>query len=500
MHWQDKLNTGKLVSCIGMLAIFSMAARLSVDTDTWWHLRAGEWIVNHAAILNTDQFSYTRFGEPWRYPGWLVEAPMYLIYRYLGPGGLNMWTALMVTLAFYFVGKTLKGNPFLRAFVLILAATVSGVYWAARPYLVTFALTAITLWIFERYRDSAPEPGGSFRRSGLGWLAVIMVIWVNSHGGFIIGFIVWGVYWLADSATHIKRAITNHRPIFSRDLWKSPLTLAGMVMVGAAFINPSGPAVLLYPLKTVGIGVLQEYIQEWQSPDFHSLSVQPFIWLILLTLAAVGISRRRIAFIDFALVALFAYLGLMAGRNIALFALAAPMVVTRHLTPVLSSLGRRMGIRMTPARPAKGWQRLLNGAILGVILLAALAKATLVYPRAANEQAFEKSLPVQAVEYLKIVKPPGRMFNSYNWGGYLIWALREYPVFADGRTDLYDDEILEQWLQVARAEAGWLAILDRWDIQLFVIEPGLPVADILADYGWIEIYRDDLAVIFRDKH
>ena len=109
-----------------------MSARVSADSDTWWHLHAaGQWIVENRAVPQVDSFSYTRKGAAWDDPNWIVEAIMYLLYRAFGPGGLNLWTAGMVTLAFVFLWRTLSGGVFLRAFVTILAATVSGVYWAA---------------------------------------------------------------------------------------------------------------------------------------------------------------------------------------------------------------------------------------------------------------------------------------------------------------------------------------------------------------------------------
>lgn len=78
----------RLVFWITLLAVFAMAARISIDTDTWWHLRAGQWIVENRQVPQVDPFSYTREGQSWQYPGWLVEVPMYGIYLTLGPGGL----------------------------------------------------------------------------------------------------------------------------------------------------------------------------------------------------------------------------------------------------------------------------------------------------------------------------------------------------------------------------------------------------------------------------
>ena len=184
------MSTRRLVILLTFLAIFAMSARISIDSDTWWHLRAGQWIVSNHTILQTDIFSTTRNGAPWNYPGWLVEVPLYWIYSATGPAGLNLWTAATVTLAFFFVWLTLSGGVFLRAFTLILATAVSAVYWAARPYLVTFLLAAIFLWVLEGWRWKPTR-----KKERLLWLLpLLMVIWANSHGGFAVGFILIGIY------------------------------------------------------------------------------------------------------------------------------------------------------------------------------------------------------------------------------------------------------------------------------------------------------------------
>jgi hypothetical protein len=499
------MNIRRLVMWITFLAVFAMSARVSIDSDTWWHLRAGQWIVENRAVPQVDPFSYTRAGAAWQYPGWLVEAPMYLLYRAFGPGGLNLWTAVMVTLAFVFIWQTLSGGVFLRAFVTILAAAVSGVYWAARPYLVTFLLAAVYLWILENYRWKADEEKNVARR--LWWLPVLMVVWANSHGGFAIGFILAGVYWFSEltgwfldlinrqnslkdpTPANQKSEIINHKSHLFR------LTIIGILMVLAVCLNPSGLVMLAYPFKTISIGALGAYIQEWQSPDFHQRAAQPFIWLLLLTLGALGISRKRLALSDFLLVSGFAYMSLLAWRNVALFALAAPPVLTRHAAPVLDGLRCRLGFREAPAIPRKGQSR-LNWILLGLVALAALVKAATVLPSDANLAEIRKTMPVEAVTFIKKSAPPGRLFNSYNWGGYLLWELPEYPVFIDGRTDLYDDDLINQWLQVIRGEAGWQAVLDRWQVRLVLLEPGTPVVGQLEQNGWKLLYQDERTVVY----
>lgn len=488
------MSTQRLVIWITFLAVFAMAVRISVDTDTWWHLRAGQWIVENRQIPQVDMFSYTRVGEPWEYPGWLVEVPLYWIYQYAGPGGLNLWTALMVTVTFAFVWQTLSGGPFLKAFVIVLAAAAAGVYWAARPYLVTFLLAAITLWILERYR---------WRRSGnigkfVYWLPVLMVLWVNTHGGFLVGFIIWGIYWIAEAGWIAWEIFIRKHRSFNLRAFTTPLLWAGLLMLMAVCINPYGPEMLLYPFKTVSIGVLRDYIQEWQSPEFHSIAVQPFAWLMLLTFGAVGASRQGLAFIDFILVGLFFYMGLLAGRNVALFSIVAPMVLTRHAARVLDGVSGSLGLQASPPRSPSRRMSLLNIFILILLAVAVVFKVSLVYPEKANVEAYRENLPMGAVAYLNDNKPEGRLFNPYNWGAYLLWALPGYPVFVDGRTDLYNDEIINKWLTVARVEYGWQDILEEYKINLVMIEPGSMLDRTLAsEQAWEPVYRDTISIIYQ---
>ena len=488
-----------LVRAITLLAIFAMALRVSVDTDTWWHLRTGELILEERSIPKTDAFSFTRFGENWQYPSaaWISEVSLFAIYDRFGPAGLNVLAAVMVALAFAFLHMTLSGGKFLRAFFLIFGAAASGIFWAARPYLATFVLSAVFLWILEDYRWG--------RKNRLVLLPFLMILWANSHPGFAVGFILLGIY-LLDGAIEIVTENRNTRkgkrtqPSL-RFFWRGKIrafTLVGVLMLFAVSINPSGPVLLKYPLETVSIGVLQDFIQEWQSPDFHESGMQPFLWLLLASVVSLGFSQKKIVASDLLLILVFGYLGLLAGRNIPLFALAAPLVLTRHAAPLLDELGDRLGIQSGREQDAPNWQRIANVTILILVIIPVALRAALVLPEDQNRAAYEQYLPTAAIEIIRGQEPPGRLFNSYNWGGYIIWELRDYPVFTDGRTDLYNDEILQEWVEIVGANYGWEGKLDFWDVNLVLLEPRWPLSRVLlADERWTLVYEDEVSVLFQ---
>jgi hypothetical protein len=471
------------------LAIFTMAMRVSADNDTWWHLRSGSWMVENGQILRSDPFSLTRAGQPWVYPGWLAQITLFGVFQGLGFAGLNLFTALMVVLAFGLLWPAMEGQPLLRAFVLILAAVASAVYWAARPHIVSFALSALFLLILELVKRG---------RLRLLWiLPVLMALWVNIHGGFAFGFLLLVLYLAGELIELAIDGFHVDKPFAVAWEARKPLVLglvaAGLGCAVASMLNPHGPQMLLYPFKTVSIGALQDYIQEWQSPNFHQPEVQPFLWLLFLTAIALALSPRRKRAVDLLLLTALAYMSFLAARNIAQFALAGALVLARHGQGVLDLLQRKQRkSRQFPPHIANA----INIVILTLAGVASLLKIAAVNAPDTNQVAIDESMPSRAVDFLKQEQPEGPLFNSYNWGGYMLWELYpDYLSFVDGRTDLFDDEILSAYLQAWRADPGWQDVLETWDIRLTLLEPEAPMIRALRDFGWQQLYADEQAVI-----
>ncbi|MEJ2012864.1 MAG: hypothetical protein P8X64_11670 [Anaerolineales bacterium] len=480
----------RLVFLLTILAVFTMAVRVSVDSDTWWHLRAGKTILDQGAILERDPYSLTRQGEPWEYPGWLAEIALYGTYNLFGFAGLNLLTALAVTAAFGMLWRVLEGGLLLRSAVLLLAAITSAVYWSARPQIFSFTLSATYILILEHERRSP---------SRLLWLLpLLMALWVNLHGGFAIGFILIALY-LAGTLISAVLDWNQGRLGFQRT-WERYreriLRLVGVGLLGAVFLglNPHGFSMLSYPFKTVSIGALQSYIQEWQTPDFHQAQVQPFLLMMLLSIVAIAGTKRGIKPTGLVLLLAFMAMALMAARNVALYALVAAPFLARHLDSAASRLVLP-GARGQPVPERRA--RVINLVLFVVLLLPASFKIMIPLTPGTNEEAIRKAFPEAAVEYLRTAELPGPIFNSYNWGAYLIWTLYpEYLSFVDGRTDLFDDELLRQYLITWRAQEGWRDVLDRWGIATVLLEPDAPLSRVLAESDdWSTVFADDQAVV-----
>ncbi len=487
------LTLARMVAILTFLAVFVMAVRTPVDTDTLWHLRAGEWQVDNRALLRTDLFSHTRYGQAWINHSWLSQIVLYVSYAALGDWGLALYTAILATLGMLFVYLQMQGDPVVKAFIVIIAAAAAAVFWTPRPHMMSFLFSTIVLYLLWLYRKQGKDR--------LWLIPVLMIIWANLHGGFAIGFILMvltlmgeGLRWLMDRIMPDasrpeanQEATPTLRPVFR-------IAVVGLVAAAAVSLNPYGPSMLLYPFRTVGIGALRDFIQEWSSPNFHGRETWPFIWIMLGTLIAAGFSPRRLNWTDAVLLFGTAYSALLAGRNIPTFAVVAAPVLSEHTDAWLQARGYRLNWRRLPSSLLL---TTLNWLILIVLLGAGLYKVLYALDPALAEETRQASLPVDAAAILERERLPTPMFNSYNWGGYLIWTARDYPVFVDGRTDLYDDQLLRQYLATIFAQQGWEDMLDEWRINTILIERNSPLAEVLRlTSGWKEVHSDSLSIIY----
>jgi hypothetical protein len=482
-----KLSIQKLLVFIVFIAIFTMAVRVPADTDTWWHLRSGQYILETHTIPTTDPFSHTRGGQAWIDHGWLAQVFWYSLFALGGWTGLSLGLAALVTCAFGLMWQVTPGNLYIRAFSLILGAITSAVIWVARPQMVSFLLAGLVLLLLEGYK-----------RAGRRWvyaMPLITMLWANVHGGYAIAFMLMAAYVMGETFNRLTGH--NDDPVLS---WRQIGTLMGVAAASFAVvaINPHGWQMWTYPFRTVGIGALRDYIQEWRSPNFHLTMTWPFVVMLMLILAAMGRAGRRSDWTDLALVGMWGGWSLFAARNIGIFGLVTTPALARYADAAWGHHLPAMAKSSTNHRLALVR---LNWLLLGLLILAALVKISTALAPSAIAQVEERTLPYGAVRFIQTEDPPGPMFNSYNWGGYLIFKLwPQYPVYIDGRTDLYDDAFIRRYLNMMVAGNGWEQNLDDDGINLVLIESESTLAKFLRqDPAWEEVYQDEMAAVFIRK-
>ena len=494
MKW---LKDEKFYLLVMLLLILLIAVRTPLDSDMWWHLRAGKTTWQQKGVLQRDIFSYTRYGEDWVNHSWLSQLVMYGLYALGKFPALSLWVGLTAMAAMYFLYLQTEGALFIRISSVFLSAFVSSVVWSPRPQLFSILMFALTGWVLFRYRQG--------QRNSLIYLLPIFLIWSNLHGGYVLGVILI----LTQIAGLLLNQLTaeEHQIMQGReDLKRLSAWFAGCLLV--VLINPNGISMWRIPFQTVGVETLQDYIAEWASPDFHQPVQQVFLILLFGSYSAAAFSRRRLEGRDLISVAVFGISALVARRNFGPFALAAAPVLSRHLNDIYQDfrqiwtrksyrLKRFFEFQQQSERSLPSLLRIiLNSGVVFLLLIGTGIKWLNVSGQHFMERVTPQYFPVQAVSWIEKNPPQGRMFNSYNWGGYLIWRLTDSPVFVAGRTDLFGEPVIEDWLSVIQVEAGWEQVIDKWQINWVLIEPDQPLAEVLACSGWDRIYQDGTAAIY----
>jgi len=459
-----------------LLSIFSLAVRQcsSIDWDFWWHLKAGQYIIQTRSIPHLDPFSFTRAGAEWITHEWLSEVIMYVVFRAGGWIGLFLLFGTTITAALGICYRRCEGKPFIAALAVVFATAASASLFGFRPQMFTLLLASIFIAILDGYVYR--------NKRRLVWLLpLLMLLWVNLHAGFALGpALILLFVMMAGLDKEWNRV--------------GPLLLVFAICVVVIPLNPNAFRMFTYPFQTLAAPAMQNFIEEWFSPDFHQLRFLPLAFLMLATFSVMALSPSRPRPGELFALAALSVAALRSGRHIPIFAIFAAPLFAKYFSEWLTAQTQSpITFRTTTAtRP---------NIILTVSLL--LLPAFIIVQRVSNftskVASYEaQKFPLAAVEFLEKTNSVGPIFNDYDWGGYLIWKL--YPggkVFIDGRADVYGDDFLFDYLGTYAGERGWREKLDRLQIQTVLIRPSSALTTLLREEkGWHAVFEDQQAVVF----
>jgi hypothetical protein len=457
------------------VGLFAMAARNVADPDLWWHLKTGEYISEHKSVPHTDPFSYTRAGEPWVTHEWLTEVLLYQLRRTTGWGGLILLFAAVLCAAFFLLYLRCGPDPYVAGVATLYAAWATMPVWGVRPQVLSLLLTCLWLLLLER-SERNPRL--------LWWTLPLTLLWVNLHAGFALGLVLSALF-LAGELIECKLGFHSQAVVPHLRTAAFILLLDLMIVP----LNPNALRMFSYPIETLRSAAMQNYIAEWASPNFHHAEYWPFLLVVLVTFATLSWSRFQVRPRDLLLLLVSLYVGLASIRMLPLFVLIAVPFISKRLGDLPTGSSHRL-------RPAPASGPLLNGVlVLAMVVFAGIHIAQVVHRQ---PQAETQRFPERASAFLQ-AHPPGRIFNHYDWGGYLIWKL--YPstkVFIDGRADLYGEQLLNQFAGTYQFKGAWEQPLKLWNIDTVLIPPDSALATGLRNSpGWTVAYEDSQAVVLR---
>ena len=515
------------VALLGVLVFTNLSVRLLGDAGIGWHIRTGQIILATHAIPHVDPFSSSMSGHPWFAWEWLYDVMVGWLESATGLNGVVLLTALIIASVFSWAFRLLlhRGTNIVVALILVLlAASASMIHFLARPHVVSWLFTVAWFWILESSESDRTDSNANFSetsaipRARLWFLPLLMLVWVNVHGGFLLGLALLTIYWVSAAWQWLRLTVAPTEDRFGDFLRKlrtgrrlRDLTFVGILSAAATLVNPYGFKLHFHIYRYLSNRFLMDHIDEFQSPNFHYVAQKCFAALLLLTLLALATKRRKIS-VSHGLVVLFAvYSGMYASRNIPVSSLLLILVIGPWLSDAMARLSASA---RTPAlwrglahtqflRRMEGIERSLRGHLwpIAAIVLTCWIVAhagKLGAGQLMNAHFDSERFPVAAVDYLEKQDLEGPLLSPDSWGGYLIY--RFYPrvkVVIDDRHDFYGVEFLKSYLKMIHAEPGWEEFLQQHAPYSVIVPKDSALANLLLETsGWKAIYRDDAAVAF----
>jgi tetratricopeptide (TPR) repeat protein len=507
---------GGLAGLVAVVGAASWSQPGVAGSDLFWHLAAGRDILAHRAVPRVDSFSHTFAGRPWTNHEWGWDAIFGAAYA--GNPEWVAWLNLAVVVGIlalvYVLALRESGSRLAAGAVTWLFGATAHWFVDIRPHL--FSLLFVATVLVTRERRSAP------------WLwPPLALVWANVHAGFAFGVALIG--WLATTRTldAWRRGGRFAPPL--RD-W---LGVAGALV--AMLVNPWGPEVLGYPLAYLDADSPYRSIVEWLPPPLSAdlTTYAGRFWLVAI-LASLGLpfaaDRTRppgsILFLGLAAaVAIASWRGLPA-LGVALALAAAGLAPPgRGFLPSVALLGIAMA---TTSRRFIPLAALLSAPVTAQALawaierarervpalrsphaevataLVALAVTLLLWrdvrllPDLLERWTQGSFYPSAGVRYLRVVAPT-RLFNHYNWGGFIELHAPEIRVFIDGRANtVYGDALYRDYNTIAAAATGAESLLARYGVDAVFVPVEGRLAQSLArgTGGWRLVYSDRLAALF----
>ncbi len=471
---------------------------IRVENDVWWHLKTGKYIIeNNYKLPKYDIFAYTSEKIKWDNHEWLTQIIFYKFYQ-MGEvtkiGGLRCLTifktfvnSITFILLFLLIIKRTKCIN-LATVLTIMAIFASRTLLYARPPIFTFLFFVIFLHFIYRFR---------YENLNYRWLIVLpilMILWVNLHGGFLMGLIVVGAFLAGEIILSLIIKLKMKQIVFDDKVRKERIIILGILFLSlfiASLINPYGFKLYLLPLRVMKDKYLVSHISEMNQPPYWGTKV--YYILVILTVLSFICSKFKIKSLGELFVLIFLMQqSLSHSRHMPLFAIISTPFIAEGLRTFFVDI----------IRDKKGYilQQVFAILILAVSIYA--EKYNVIRYTYYNSDLlkgvgyYKSGYPSEACDFIILNNFEGRMFNNINSAGYLIWRLSPgyHKVFTDSRFDIFGGEFLEDVLIVEEGmddpkypDKTWYKILDKWDINFIVIPRSVKLNKIITD-DWTLVY------------
>ncbi|MGC1646202.1 MAG: hypothetical protein WA741_10265 [Candidatus Sulfotelmatobacter sp.] len=484
------------IGLLGTLVFTPLSIKLLGDAGIGWHIRNGQQILATHAIPRFDSFSSSLW-QPWFAWEWLYDILVGKLEAWCGLNGVVWLTAIVIAAVFAWMFRlaVARGTNLVLALLLtLLAMSASMIHFLARPHVWSWLFALAWFWIL----DSTERDGLQRQRARWLWaLPMSMLLWVNVHGGFLLGFVLLGIYWLGSLWTWLTTKETrledSLQKIASGQRVRQ-VTGVGLLSIAASFVNPYGWNLHAHVYSYLSNPFLMDHIEEFQSPNFHGIAQKCFLALLLIAIAALATRGRKLRLSEI-LVLLFAvYAGLYASRNIPVSSILLVLIVG----PLLPSLKTWGFVQRMSAVDGQQRGHLWPIFATAVVLLIAANGGRVGSSQWMNAHFDPKRMPIEAVNYLQQGRVNAPILSPDYWGGYLIYRrYSSYGVVIDDRHDFYGEQFLRLYLKMIHVEPGWDEFLKLHGVSCLLLPSNAALATVISQMPeWKPIYSDDVAIVF----
>ena len=463
-----------LVVLFTTAACFAIRLVGVIDTDLWWHMAVGRWIVDHGAVPHTEPFSLFGAGKPFEAYSWLFELIVFWVFQKFGLVGILASTAattVAVTVAVHHLVRRQNSNFLLGVGLTFLSIFTMGRLYTPRPWLPSMLFFVLVVDILMRERRT-----GSTRE--LYWLPLIFAVWVNMHIQFVDGLVVVAIA-LAEAV------LAKRRTAIRTNFQAGRMTWMFFGCIAATIVNPYGIRIykVAYDLVAQGAGLAQ--LPELSAIPFRSFDD----WCVLLFALAASVVFARAqkpSFFEIILLAFSIVVSFRSQRDIWVLAIAGAGIIA-------SNLAEHPQDRFVLKASSIPLMTMATVAMMAVaFVVMGINDSTL-------QEKLSKSLPLRAVDAIKEHGWEGPLYNDYGWGGYLIWSLQK-PVSIYGRNTVYGVQKVLRSNATWNGYAGWDADPDLLAAELIVAKRDAPLVQLLQLQPCLEAaYEDQDSVVFRPR-
>jgi len=466
-----------LIRILVYSSAFYFFSFVTADNDLWGHIKFGEDLWAAKALHRYDIYSYTAFGSEWINHEWLSELVMYFVYAVFGSPGLligKLFVGFSIVYLLSRISFYRTCEPLVYGITFVLSVFVMCPGFMIRPQVLTFLFVAYFLYSFHLYLEKG--------KNLLWTLPFIMIVWVNCHGGFLIGV---GMFPVAVGCEYIACRVKN------RDTGHLRRVMFWLFLTEAAvFINPYGYHLLSFLYKTLSV---PRGISEWGPVNVFDFSYLRLKLLALLFLCSFFIRNPKRRYWEAGIIIVSLIYAFMHQRHTPVFAIVAAPYLTENLSILVKRLGLFDKVRSFSS------YALLN-AFLFIFVFYQVAFAGNKYSKAEwNIIVDPAKYPVSAVRFLKQNGIKGKVLIPFDWGEYAIWKL--YPdcrVSIDGRfRTVYPEGVLRDHFQAAHDEVKLKDLLNKYPADIMLGGQNPMYQQLISTPGrWVYLYSDPTSIVF----